>query len=585
MPPESGCRFAFVFVCQSGAPDVNALLLAASLRRFLRCRYELIAAIPPPNNLSGPPDERAIGLLAKLKARPVAIGNELEASCSSGHKISCLKIRADADKLIFLESDMIALQEFHEQERFKAYPFNAKPADFQKADCDEEAWRRLYAGAGVRLPSMQFPATTSREFGLPFFDTGFIAVDQGIQFGEAWLECCRQVLISELSNKQRLEEVGLPLAVARLGLSIDCLDEGYNYPAHLKPLDRRRLPFFCHYRSPDLFLREPTLCDLLQSLLREHPDLADILEKDPEWSEPYRIANGAAGPGRAVSSPVVCAGARSVAQQRSSLEANLIITGISRSGTSYLCNLLHRFSNCVIVNEPAEVFEPLMRERVPWGIARLYAQIRSDVWNGKTIQNKLRAEQVTEDTMVANERSAYKPQVQDENFVLGTKNTHAYRSRLSALRRVLPEARIVVCVRDPFATIASWKTSFPHLREAKVDKMRVGNPRDPWLTARQVAALELIVATKDLAQRRAMWWNYMAEDILEQGQTVVLVRYSDLVTTPEIVVNRILEGFSAGSLLEPIEPSAVRSKRSELDAADEQAIRAICSQTAAELGL
>lgn len=265
--------------------------------------------------------------------------------------------------------------------------------------------------------------------------------------------------------------------------------------------------------------------------------------------------------------------------------ANLIITGISRSGTSYLCNLLHRFSNCVIINEPAEVFQPLMQEAVPWSIARIYEQFRSDIWNGRPIQNKLRATDLVEDTMVLNQRSVYTPQVLHLDFVFGTKHTQPYLTRLTALRRVLPEARIVVCIRDPFDTIASWKTSFPHLREAKAERMRVGNLNDPTLTGRQVAALRLIVNTKELAQRRAMWWNYMAESILEQGRTIILVRYSALIANPERVLNRILEGLPAGSLVEPIPASIVRSKRSELDAGDEQAIRAICSQTAAELGL
>jgi hypothetical protein len=82
-----------------------------------------------------------------------------------------------------------------------------------------------------------------------------------------------------------------------------------------------------------------------------------------------------------------------------------------------------------------------------------------------------------------------------------------------------------------------------------------------------------------------MWWNYMAESVLKEGRMIILVRYHELTADPASVVSRILDGLPAGTLREPVAPSLVRSKRSELDEDDEQAIRAICSQSAAELGL
>ena len=38
--------FSFVFVCQAGRLEVDALLLALSLEHFVRCDYELVAALP-----------------------------------------------------------------------------------------------------------------------------------------------------------------------------------------------------------------------------------------------------------------------------------------------------------------------------------------------------------------------------------------------------------------------------------------------------------------------------------------------------------------------------------------------------------
>ncbi len=58
-----------------------------------------------------------------------------------------------------------------------------------------------------------------------------------------------------------------------------------------------------------------------------------------------------------------------------------------------------------------------------------------------------------------------------------------------------------------------------------------------------------------------------------------------LVLRPATVLAGILQEWQPGALLEPIEPSAVRGKHELLDDQDVQAIRAICSQSAAELGL
>lgn len=273
-------------------------------------------------------------------------------------------------------------------------------------------------------------------------------------------------------------------------------------------------------------------------------------------------------------------------QLRTSMSApHLIITGISRSGTSFLCNLLHRHSNCVVINEPTEIFSALKGGDLPWGIPLFYQQLRDDIAAGKPITNKLLDGRITEDTFVSGVRAEYLPQVDNADFVLGTKNTMTYLARLTALRRVMPEARVIACVRNPFETIASWKGSFPHLANADLLSLPVGHPADPWLTAREKTEVERIVATNDLAQRRARWWRHAAERILEQGRGITLVRYPELVENPARAVAAVLEGWHAGTLREPLLPSTRRPPRGQLDAADECAIGAICSEAARALGV
>ncbi len=279
------------------------------------------------------------------------------------------------------------------------------------------------------------------------------------------------------------------------------------------------------------------------------------------------------------------AGGAPRAALRRSRPPTLLITGIPRSGTSYLCSLLDRFTNVAAVNEPRGVLNPLASQRIPWGVARLHRELRWKIVAGLPIENKIRDGAVVQDTLGANRPSEYIAKVSDPHFVLCTKNTLAYLTRIDALRRAMPEARIVACVRDPLATVASWKTSFPHLRDADVAGIPVGGPTDPHLTAWRREELALIATTESPAHRRAMWWRFLAEMLLDNADRVLLVRYEELVARPAAVVEAILAGLDPGSPSIPLTASAQRSKLSALDQEDIQAVHAICSSAAAELGV
>lgn len=571
--PAPGRHYAFVFICQAGELEFKAAFLAASLKRYLRCRYELIAALPHPPEVWGTPSPRTLTLLAELGVRTAPITNEFGIDYPHGNKLACLEVPTAAEKIVFLDSDIVALREFTDEPRF-GIAFNAKPADLQTYSTDEGIWGEVYETAGAPFPSLRVPSSVSREIGLPYFNAGVIAVNASANLGPVWRECARRVRANErLAGVNSppphkhlwLDQISLPVALHRLGLEIDCLDERYNFPTHLKPLNEEALPFFCHYHHLGVIAREPALRDLLHSLGEEYSALADLAQrygKEHFQSPP---------PAR-----------KSIARGK---PADLLITGIPRSGTSYLCHLLHRYSNCVILNEPAEILQILANETAPWGIPLFYRNSRSHVERGIPLQNKLDQGKVTQDTALNNELSPYLPEVDNEQFILGTKNTLAYLARLEALRRVMPHARVIACVRDPFDAIGSWKTSFPHLRDARLSQFAVGKPEEPWLSNDQRRKLELIAATEDPAQRRALLWNYLGERILEQGDAVIRVNYADLVHKPAEVLARILGDWDAGVLREPITSSQLRNGKERLDAADRQAIRAICSQTAAELGL
>ncbi len=528
--------------------------------------------------------------------RVVPFVNPLGRNYAFANKIACVQIAVKADKLVFLDSDILCIRDFADEPRFDL-PINLKPADHMTYSVDEDVWRKVYEIAGVPMPAMRLPATASQEFSLPYFNAGFVSLDAKLNLGTTWEECFRQLSVgNDIANINSpppyqaywIDQVSLAVAIAKLQLQYDCLDERYNFPANLKPLDIRRLPYFCHYHFADVIEQEPVLLQCVRSLMEETNGIRDLVNASPSWrfllDSPRSLKRNSA---QRLPSLLSTFTRRAAPKTRRVCDEppNILITGIPRSGTSYLCNLLHRYSNCVVVNEPVELLTTLAQELVPWSIPRLYRKLRSDICAGRPISNKLHQGAVTHDTLLSAETSDYIPAIDAEDFVLGTKNTIAYLTRLEGIRRVMPDVRVIVCIRNPFDTIASWNTSFPHLRDADICGLPVGNEREPWLTAAQRQALQQIIAIEDLAQRRARRWHYFAERILDQGNTVTLVRYDEMVINPEQTLTKILGDLPKGKLRESVQPSPIRSAADQLDASERQAIRAICSQSAAALGL
>ena len=280
----SSRTYCFVFVCQAGELEIKSMLLVASLKRFLRREYELVAAIPGPESRWGRPSPSTLKLLRTLGGRTVPIINKIDANYPIGNKVSCLDIGTSAEKIVFLDSDILCMREFYDTASMDP-PFNAKPADLVTFTKDMETWRHVYATAELPMPTVFMSSTVSGETMPRYFNAGMIVVDRQADLGKAWLECCLRIDSDEEVPEKRpwLDQIALPVAVAKLGLEYGCLDESYNYPAHIKPLDPVNLPYFCHYHWPAIIRHERLAKRLVMDLARQHAPLRDAIQRDLEW--------------------------------------------------------------------------------------------------------------------------------------------------------------------------------------------------------------------------------------------------------------------------------------------------------------
>src|SRR5829696_3659607 len=92
--------YAFVFVCQAGGLENKSLLLAASLKRHLRCDYELIAAVPAPAERWGTLSHDTEGLLKEFGVRVEPVTNDVDPDYPIGNKVACMRLATRADRLV-----------------------------------------------------------------------------------------------------------------------------------------------------------------------------------------------------------------------------------------------------------------------------------------------------------------------------------------------------------------------------------------------------------------------------------------------------------------------------------------------------
>lgn len=266
---------------------------------------------------------------------------------------------------------------------------------------------------------------------------------------------------------------------------------------------------------------------------------------------------------------------------------DFFITGIPRSGTSLLCRLLHEHDDCVVINEPVEIFSCLQEDLNASSLGDYYQGLRQDIIAGKAVLNKVHAGKLVDDTNQYDERSFYYPEVESHNFLLGTKNTLAYIARLRYLRTIMPQAKIVACVRHPLHTIASWKSSFQHLSSAEVDKFPIGSPNDSLASANYNRDISRVATTVNVVKRRALLWRCLAATLHENKESFLLIRYEDLIQDTASCMNRILQYIVEDDQIwrGKIErPLIISDKTNVLDSDDVRAIKESCASIAEKFG-
>jgi hypothetical protein len=288
MNPPLRPDMKFVFVCQAGRLEIQSMLLAASLKCFLRCEYQMVVSVPVPPKDWGRPAQRTLAFFQEAGARIVETHNRMGTDFPIGNKTSALIHRFEGDPVVVIDSDVMLIRPFDGQ-CLRGVDFAAKPADFPTYNREFSDWSGIYRRFGLELPKKRMRATFSGEQMAPYYQAGFVAYRHGTGLGQQWLRFCEQIYARKKKEGSRsftwVEQVALPLAVEKLGVSCTELDETMNYPAHVRRVRGRELPYFCHYHEPGVIYREPLIRRLVTDFCRKYPPIREAMLADEQWGK------------------------------------------------------------------------------------------------------------------------------------------------------------------------------------------------------------------------------------------------------------------------------------------------------------
>lgn len=549
-----------VFVCQRGELEIKAVLLAWSLRRFLGQDVNLIAACPQFldwGDLSGNTKAMLNALGVQLASFIPAFGERYPI----GNKISALALLPEGQSGCFIDSDILCLSPWSLTDDLEEHTTLAKPADMGTWGSDS-AWQALYSACEITLPERRVRLTVTGQLSSPYFNAGFVASSQPQRLAANWLMLAQQFdqQSPPLENKYPwLDQIALPLAMIKTG-SWGVLDERFNFPAHLRLLADSDIAL-CHYHSPQVILREPRLCHLFNCARQELQCLDSLLATHPAWRSLISL-----------SFPSV---------NYKVEERNFLITGIPRSGTSYVSSILDAQDNWLVLNEPGEIFAHLNTRKDASGIGQFHAESRASVLLGEPVKNKVKNGKVIQDTAQLDAAELYHPRVHSADFWLGSKNTLAY---LASLPKVIDLGwPVIAMVRHPLDTIASWRNTFNHLRDAKPSELPIANPQfHGWSAQHREYLLELDLIS-DARLRRVLFWRLLASVLIEHRDAIQLYRYEDVITDPSSFLASVAQKLNYHKP-NVLASGSLRNRVDQYDPVEREMLADLCSSELALFG-
>lgn len=252
----------------------------------------------------------------------------------------------------------------------------------------------------------------------------------------------------------------------------------------------------------------------------------------------------------------------------------LVITGPPKNGTTYLCSILHNFSNAVMLTEPPLLDAVNQDPKI--AVKNLFKYYHEQVLNRKEVPNSIKADGQlytdprTETHLRVKVRDVHS--FDNKDFILGIKNPQFFLNSLPFIIDSMPDARIAVIVRNPFDAIGSMRRFGTGSAGQGIYKVKDYYLKNYGVDIREFEHISLL-------------WKWWTDIIINHLDSVVLIRYQDAVLDPQRTIERVFGDWYPGKPTTEITPSEVRYSRDCMIEGDEQQVINHCKENAIRLGI
>ena len=271
-------RLTLYFIIQPPQYLYMACHLAASVRCHLPPDVELVGYCPAGmmDDMGDAPKE----VLRRLRCRiePLETEGVFSSDYPHGNKILAAVVPKTTDFAAFLDSDMAFLRPCDVSELVSDGQVGMVPSTSMRW-ADQSIWDDIYGAFDMPVPDERISMTRDKRHKVaPYFNAGLIVTDEryrtpdGKRFAEVWLETALELdRRSYIPNKRPyLDQMSLPVATLRAGMTWNILPERYNYSIggilRGKPLPQDADVTLLHYRNRDVLGEAGRKKDLDQML-------------------------------------------------------------------------------------------------------------------------------------------------------------------------------------------------------------------------------------------------------------------------------------------------------------------------------
>lgn len=278
-----------VFMVEPGRFEWEAILLASSLQAFAYdditiwayCRDFLVDKLHP----------RTLAFFEDQGITLRTISPGFEVPYPHGNKLYACADQRPHDATVLLDTDMFFIRAASLSDSIRPGRVSGRPTGGWMWGDTVEEWRSAYASVGLDLPRQRM-ARPDGSYVAPSVSAGYVAYEKP-GFGQIWTDVALEIERKRLAKAiyPTLDQISLPVATAKAGMSIHMLDVKWNKAGKLaKGQDRQILAY--HYQSQEKLKAVPFawLADELIADFSDFGNLEELVEfYETEGNKPAEV--------------------------------------------------------------------------------------------------------------------------------------------------------------------------------------------------------------------------------------------------------------------------------------------------------